>query len=165
MIPFFTILFTPLFGALVDKVGKATTWMIVGSSLVLVSHLIITFAPQGVPAYAYAAIALLGIGYSLVPSAMWPSVPKIIPEKNLGTAYSLIYWIQNMGMWAVPIYIGKIFTREITETGNHIQEVSAAIHAEYIFILLGVVAIAVAVMLFVSSRKRPELGLDKPASE
>jgi sugar phosphate permease len=70
-----------------------------------------------------------------------------------------------MGMWAVPIYIGKIFTREITETGNHIQEVSAAIHTEYIFILLGVVAIAVAVMLFVSSRKRPELGLDKPASE
>ena len=165
MIPFFTILFTPLFGALVDKVGKATTWMIVGSSLVLVSHLIITFAPQGVPAYAYVAIALLGIGYSLVPSAMWPSVPKIIPEKNLGTAYSLIYWIQNMGMWAVPIYIGKIFTREITETGNHVQEVSAAIHAEYIFILLGVVAIAVAVMLFASSRKRPELGLDKPASE
>ena len=90
MIPFFTILFTPLFGALVDKVGKATLWMIVGSAMVLVSHLIITFAPQGEPVYAYIAIALLGIGYSLVPSAMWPSVPKIIPEKNLGTAYSLI---------------------------------------------------------------------------
>ena len=165
MIPFFTILFTPLFGALVDKVGKATMWMIIGSALVLVSHLIITFAPQGVPMFAYIAIALLGIGYSLVPSAMWPSVPKIIPEKNLGTAYSLIYWIQNMGMWAVPIYIGKIFTREITEAGNHAQEVSAAIHAEYIFILLGIVAIAVAVMLFASSKKRPELGLDKPASK
>ena len=90
MIPFFTILFTPLFGALVDKVGKATLWMIVGSAMVLVSHLIITFAPQGEPVYAYIAIALLGIGYSLVPSAQWPSVPKIIPEKNLGTAYSLI---------------------------------------------------------------------------
>ena len=76
MIPFFTILFTPLFGALVDKVGKATLWMIVGSALVLTSHLIITFAPQGVPFYAYIAIALLGIGYSLVPSAMWPSVPR-----------------------------------------------------------------------------------------
>ena len=61
MIPFFTILFTPLFGALVDKVGKATVWMIVGSALVLVSHLIITFAPQGVPVYAYVAIAFLGI--------------------------------------------------------------------------------------------------------
>ena len=153
MIPFFTILFTPLFGALVDRVGKASLWMIIGSVLVLVSHLVITFAPQGVPAYAYIAIAMLGIGYSLVPSAMWPSVPKIIPEKNLGTAYSLIYWVQNLGMWAVPIYVGRIFTREITEAGNHAQEVSAAIHAEYIFILLGVVAVAVAIMLYISSRK------------
>lgn len=162
MIPFFTILFTPLFGALVDKVGKATLWMIVGSALVLVSHLIITFAPQGEPMYAYISIAMLGIGYSLVPSAMWPSVPKIIPEKNLGTAYSLIYWVQNLGMWAVPIYVGRIFTREITQAGNHAQEVSAALHAEYVFILLGIVAIAVAFMLFFSSRKHPELNLDKP---
>ena len=164
MIPFFTILFTPLFGALVDKVGKATMWMVVGAALVLASHLIITFAPQGVPMYAYIAIALLGIGYSLVPSAMWPSVPKIIPEKNLGTAYSLIYWVQNMGMWAVPIYVGKIFTQTITEAGNHAQEVSAAIKAEYVFILLGVVAIAVAIMLLRSSCKHPELKLDEPAS-
>ena len=165
MIPFFTILFTPLFGALVDKVGKATTWMIVGSALVLASHLIITFAPQGVPFYAYIAIALLGIGYSLVPSAMWPSVPKIIPEKNLGTAYSLIYWVQNLGMWAVPIYVGRIFTREITEAGNHAQEVTAALHAEWVFIILGIVAIAVALLLFFSSRKHPELRLDSPAKE
>ena len=162
MIPFFTILFTPLFGALVDKIGKATLWLIVGSALVLISHLIITLAPQGVPMYAYISIALLGIGYSLVPSAMWPSVPKIIPEKNLGTAYSLIYWVQNLGMWAVPIYIGRIFTREITQAGNHAQEVSAALHAEYVFILLGIVAIGVAIMLFFSSRKHPELNLDKP---
>ncbi len=163
MIPFFTILFTPLFGALVDKVGKATLWMIVGSLLVLASHLVITFAPQGVPVYAYIAIAMLGIGYSLVPSAMWPSVPKIIPEKNLGTAYSLIYWVQNMGMWAVPIYVGRIFTREITRPGDHAQEVSAALHAEYVFILLGVVAIAVALLLWNSSRKHPELELDERA--
>lgn len=163
MIPFFTILFTPLFGALVDKVGKATLWMIVGSALVLTSHLIITFAPQGVPFYAYIAIALLGIGYSLVPSAMWPSVPKIIPEKNLGTAYSLIYWVQNLGMWAVPIYVGRIFTKEITEAGNITQEISAAIHAEYVFIFLGVVAIGTALMLFFSSKNHPELHLDQPA--
>jgi Na+/melibiose symporter-like transporter len=163
MIPFFTILFTPLFGALVDKVGKATLWMIVGSALVLTSHLIITFAPQGVQFYAYIAIALLGIGYSLVPSAMWPSVPKIIPEKNLGTAYSLIYWVQNLGMWAVPIYVGRIFTKEITEAGNITQEISAAIHAEYVFIFLGVIAIGTALMLFFSSKKHPELHLDQPA--
>ena len=165
MIPFFTILFTPLFGALVDKVGKATTWMIVGSALVLTSHLIITFAPQGEPLYAYIAIALLGTGYSLVPSAMWPSVPKIIPEKNLGTAYSLIYWVQNLGMWAVPIYVGRIFTRDITEAGNHAQEVTAALHAEWVFIILGIVAIGVALLLFFSSRRHPELKLDSPAKE
>ena len=165
MIPFFTILFTPLFGALVDKVGKATTWMVVGAGLVLTSHLIITFAPQGVAMYAYISIALLGIGYSLVPSAMWPSVPKIVPEKNLGTAYSLIYWVQNLGMWAVPIYVGKIFTDTITEAGNKAQEISAAIKAEYVFILLGIIAIGVAIMLLRSSRKNPELGLDSPASK
>ena len=84
-------------------------WMILGACLVLVAHLIIAFAPQGIPFYGYLGISILGIGYSLVPSAMWPSVPKIVPEKNLGTAYSLIYWIQNMGMLLVPIFVGRIF--------------------------------------------------------
>jgi hypothetical protein len=65
-------------------------------------------------------------------------------------------------MWAVPIYVGRIFTKEITQTGNHAQEVSAAIHAEYIFILLGIVAIAVALMFFCSSKRHPELRLDEP---
>jgi hypothetical protein len=68
-----------------------------------------------------------------------------------------------MGMWAVPIYVGRIFTRDITQPGNHAQEVTAAIHAEYVFILLGVVAIAVALMLFFSSRRHPSLKLDAPA--
>jgi hypothetical protein len=104
---------------------------------------------------------MLGIGYSLVPSAMWPSVPKIIPEKNLGTAYSLIYWVQNLGMWAVPIYVGKIFTKTITQPGDKAQEISAAIQAEYVFILLGIIAIATAIMLRLSSRKHPELKLDE----
>ena len=66
-------------------------------------------------------------------------------------------------MWAVPIYVGRIFTREITQAGNHAQEASAALHAEYVFILLGVVAIAVALVLFFSSKKHPSLGLDEPA--
>ena len=158
MIPFFTIVFTPLFGAMVDKVGKATRWMIIGASMVLAAHLIITFAPQGQPVFAYIAIGLLGTGYSLVPSAMWPSVPKIVPEKNLGTAYSLIYWVQNLGMWSVPILVGKI----IKQGGaTHAGKVSAALNAEYIFIILGVIAVATAVMLLRSSRKHPELGLDK----
>ena len=68
-----------------------------------------------------------------------------------------------MGMMVVPIFIGRIFKNTITESGNTMQEVTAAIHAEYIFVLLGVVAIAVALMLFFSARRHPELQLDEPA--
>ncbi len=165
MIPFFTIVFTPLFGTLVDKVGKATLWMILGSVLVLAAHLVIAFAPAGVPLYGYVGISLLGIGYSLVPSAMWPSVPKIIPEKSLGTAYSLIYWIQNMGMLIVPIFVGRIFKSMVVETGDKSMEVAAAVNAEYIFISLGIVAVCIAAVLLCSSRKHQELGLDLPAGK
>ncbi|MBQ5864168.1 MAG: MFS transporter, partial [Bacteroidales bacterium] len=151
MIPFFTVVFTPLFGILVDKLGKATTWMVTGSILVFLAHIIIAFAP-GEPIYGYIGIAILGVGYSLVPAAMWPSVPKIIPEKNLGTAYSLIYWIQNMGMLAVPIGVGYIL--------KNFTGVEASVYAEYIFIGLGIVAITVSLLLFVSSKKNPQLKLD-----
>ena len=152
MIPFFTVVFTPLFGALVDKVGKGTLWMIIGAALVLVAHLVIAFAPQGVPFWGYFGISLLGVGYSLVPSAMWPSVPKIVPERNLGTAYSLIYWIQNMGMLLVPVFVGRIF--------RDFEGVTAAVRAEWIFIGLGCVAVVVALLLRRASRRKPELGLD-----
>ncbi len=155
MIPFFTVIFTPLFGTLVDRIGKATKWMITGSVLVLVSHLLIGFAPQGVAIYGYVSIALLGVGYSLVPAAMWPSVPKIIPEKNLGTAYSLIYWIQNMGMLIVPIFVGRIINK-------YQDELVSSVRAEYLFIALGVVAVAVSLILNRSSKKHPELKLDLP---
>lgn len=165
MIPFFTVIFTPLFGTLVDKIGKGTRWMIIGSVLVLTSHLIIAFAPS-VTYFGYVGIALLGVGYSLVPAAMWPSVPKIIPEKNLGTAYSLIYWIQNMGMLIVPIFVGLIFNKYITaDEGDAIriaQEQTAAVGAEYIFIGLGVVAVVVSLLFAASSRKNPQLELDMP---
>lgn len=160
MIPFFTVIFTPLFGAIVDKVGKATHWMIVGAFLVLVAHLIIAFAPAGVPFYGYLGIAILGIGYSLVPSAMWPSVPKIVPEKTLGTAYSLIYWIQNMGMLLVPVFVGGIFKKASADGG--VNEASAAVSAEYIFIGLAIIAITVSLLLRVSSAKNPSLELDLP---
>ena len=155
LIPFFTVVFTPLFGALVDKVGKATRWMIIGAVLVFCAHLIIAFAPQGVPLWGYVGIAILGVGYSLVPSAMWPTVPKIVPEKNLGTAYSLTYWIQNMGMLLVPIFVGRVFKSEAST-------LVAAVRAEYIFIGLGVIAITVALLFCASARRHPELGIDEP---
>ena len=162
MIPFFTVVFTPLFGALVDKAGKATGWMLLGAFLVLAAHVTMAFAPQGIPFYGYLAISLLGIGYSLVPSAMWPTVPKIVPERNLGTAYSLVYWIQNMGMLVVPIFVGRIFRDMVTEAGNKSQEIAAAVNAEFIFIGLGTAAVAVAVSLILSSRRHPELRIDMP---
>jgi len=155
LIPFTTMVFTPIFGSLVDIRGKATRWMILGSFLVLVSHLIIAFAP-GIPVFGYIGIAILGVGYSLVPAAMWPSVPKIIPEKNLGTAYSLIYWIQNMGMLLVPIFVGQIIEKNID------NQIRAAVHAEYLFIGLALAAIAVSLILSRSSDSNPHLQLDVP---
>lgn len=117
------------------------------------AHLIIGFAP-GIPVFGYIGIAILGIGYSLVPAAMWPSVPKIIPDKNLGTAYSLIYWIQNMGMLLVPIFVGKII--------QHNKGIAGAVYSEVLFIGLAVVAIVVSFMLSRSSENNPHLELDVP---
>jgi MFS family permease len=162
LIPFSTMIFTPLFGSMIDSKGKATRFMLLGSLLLLVSHLIIAFAP-GTQFFGYAGVAILGVAYALVPAAMWPSVPKIIPEKNLGTAYSLIYWIQNMGMLIVPIVVGIIITKT-NESFPIAEEASlqSAINAEYFFIALSLVAIAVAVILGKSSDKNPHLALDVP---
>lgn len=162
LIPFSTMVFTPLFGSMVDSKGKATRFMLLGSLLLLVSHLIIAFAP-GTQFFGYTGVAILGVAYALVPAAMWPSVPKIIPEKNLGTAYSLIYWIQNMGMLIVPIVVGIIITKT-NESFPVAEEASlqSAINAEYFFIALSLVAIAVAVILGKSSDKNPQLELDVP---
>ena len=154
LIPFSTVIFAPLFGSLVDRVGKGTRWMIAGSVLVFIAHIIIAFAPEGVSGFGYAGIAILGVGYSIVPAALWPTVSKIVPEKNLGTAYSLIYWIQNMGMLLVPIAVGFIFRN--TESGK-----LAALHSEYVFLALCVLAIAVSLLYARSSDSNPDLGLDR----
>lgn len=153
MIPFFTLVFAPIFGAVVDMVGKGTKIMIIGASMILFSHLVVTFAP-GMPAFGFIAIAILGLGYSLVPAAMWPSLPKIIPESKLGTAFSLVYWIQNIGLFFTPIIVGNI-----------IESTSDPVSAEYFFIFLAACAIVIAVIFSRSSEKHPELGLDKKAKE
>lgn len=162
MIPFFTVVFAPAFGLLVDKTGKGTRWMILGSCLVLAAHLVIAFAPQGAPASGYVGIALLGVGYSIVPAALWPTVSKIVPEKNLGTAYSLIYWIQNMGMLTVPVIVGYILRNG--EAGGTAPQTSA-LYSEAVFITLCILAVAVSVVYASASRKAPELGLDRKASD
>lgn len=144
MIPFFTIVFTPLFGILVDRTGKVGLWMGVGSISVLGGHILLAFAPQGAPVFGYAAIALLGMGYSLVPSAMWPTVPKIVPSRMLGTAYSLIYWIQNIGLFFVPKIVGRTFATY--------EGVTAALKVEYLFIGLGMIAVGLSVIFRILHR-------------
>ncbi|MDR1347764.1 MAG: MFS transporter [Prevotellaceae bacterium] len=157
LLSFSPIVFTPLFGFLVDYKGKGTQWMIVGSIIVLFSHLIIAFAPQNVW-LGFTGLSLLGIGYSLVPAAMWQSVPKIISENKLGTAYSLIYWVQNMGMLLVPVFVGQMFTK----TNDSTEKMTQAVNAEFVFIALACVAIIVSLLLRKSSQNHPELRLDEP---
>ena len=152
MLPFSTVIFAPLFGMLVDKAGKGTRWMILGSILALIAHLLLAFAPAGVPFWGYLAMVFLGFGYSLVPAALWPSVPKIVPDKVLGTTFALIYWVQNLGLlsfkWIAGVILGK--------PGN------GPVSVELMFVGLCVAAVVVAVAFRRTSARHPELRLDTP---
>ena len=124
--------------------------MLIGAGLALAAHLLVGFAPSGKPFFGYFSMILLGFSYSLVPAAMWPSVPKIIPEKLLGTAYALIYWVQNLGLWGFKRIAGNIL------------EDSTPVMAEYMFMAICVVALVLSWLLASSSKKHPELALDEP---
>jgi len=104
ILPFGTILFTPLFGAYTDKRGKSASLMIYGSLLLVVVHLLFALTHIN----PYIPMFLLGVAFSLIPAAMWPSVTKIVEEKRLGSAYGLMFSIQNIGLWAFPMLIGKV---------------------------------------------------------
>ncbi len=108
LLPFGTIFLTPLFGSIYDKKGKGATIMLIGAVMLIVVHglLAIPFLDNWL--FAAAMIIVLGVAFSLVPSAMWPAVPKIIPEKRLGTAYAVIFWIQNIGLMLVPLLLGIV---------------------------------------------------------
>ncbi len=108
LLPIGTIVLTPLFGSIYDKKGKGATIMIIGSVMLLAVHsfLAIPFLNNWI--IAAILISILGIAFSLVPSAMWPSVPKIIPERQLGTAYAVIFYIQNIGLWLIPLILGIV---------------------------------------------------------
>lgn len=111
MLPFGTIILTPLFGNMYDRKGKGASIMILGAVLLIIVHMIFTIPFLNQWIIAIILILILGVGFSLVPSAMWPSVPKIIPEKQLGTAYSLVFWVQNWGLMGVPALIGWILNK------------------------------------------------------
>ena len=155
MLPFGTIILTPLFGRLYDRIGKGATLMIIGSVLMTFVHIV--FALPGIDAWwlAVAVIVILGVAFGLVPSAMWPSVPKIIPMQLLGTAYALIFYIQNIGLLLVPILIGKV---NGVNTDNGVTNYTPSM---LIFAAFGFVAILLALMLK-REDARKGYGLEKP---
>lgn len=106
--PIGAMVLTPFIGAFLDKKGLGATMMLYGAILLTVSHLIFALVPAEAftNLVAYATIVVLGLAFSLVPASMWPSVPKIVEDRFLGSAYGLIFWIQNIGLLAVPILIG-----------------------------------------------------------
>jgi len=115
ILPFGTILLTPLFGYVYDRLGKGASIMILGAILLSITHIIFYIPAFTETWIAIFAVVLLGIAFSLVPSAMWPSVPKIIPNKQLGSAYALIFYVQNIGLMIVPIILGIVL--DITNPG------------------------------------------------
>ena len=164
-LPFGTILFTPLFGWVVDTKGKGASLMLVGAVLLIISHLIFIYAPDSI-IFAYIAIFVLGIAFSLVPAAMWPSVPKVCPSKFLGTGYALIFWIQNLGLFIFPFLIGYI--RDITNPGisDRIHEGDATavynyFYPEMMLVIVGFLTLFFAFMLK-SNDKKYEYGLELP---
>ena len=155
MLPFSTVIFAPLFGMMVDKAGNGTRWMILGAILSLIAHAILAFAPAGVPFWGYLAMVFLGFGYSLVPAALWPSVPKIVPDKVLGTTFALIYWVQNLGLLSFKMIAGNIL-------GAHSADAGGPVAVEIMFFGLCIAALAVAFVFHFTSLRHPELRLDAP---
>jgi MFS family permease len=111
LLPIGAIILTPFFGNLYDRKGKGATIMIVGAILLILVHTVYSIPFLTATPLAIIMIMILGVGFSLVPSAMWPSVPKIIPEKQLGTAYGMIFLVQNIGLSLVPLLIGWVLDK------------------------------------------------------
>ncbi|MBQ5364302.1 MAG: MFS transporter, partial [Bacteroidales bacterium] len=108
--PILAMCLTPLLGIFLDRVGKGATMLMLGSIIMIACHLSFAFVLPLFPHkwFAVLLIVVLGVSFSLVPAALWPSVPKIIDEKVLGSAYCLIFWVQNIGLCLVPMLIGSL---------------------------------------------------------
>ena len=162
---------TPFLGNFLDRKGKGATMLIGGALLLTCSHLIFAFLlPDTKSALlAYSTIVLLGISFALVPAALWPSVPKIIDEKVLGSAYCLIFWVQNIGLCFVPKLIGNILTSTNEDNPAVIaakQAGSDFIPYDYtvplvVFAGFGILALIIAIYLKAVDKKRG-YGLEEP---
>lgn len=165
LLPFGTIILTPFFGNIYDRKGKGATIMIIGAALLIFVHALFSIPALNQVPVAIFLMIVLGIAFSLVPSAMWPSVPKIIPEKQLGTAYALIFWVQNWGLMGVPALIGWVLDKYCI-TGKHLIEGVEISSYDYtipmiIFTLFGVLALVLGFLLKAED-KRKGYGLELP---
>ena len=120
LLPYGTIVLTPLFGSIYDRIGRGATLMLTGCALVFVCHVVLALPVVNTPWVAALMMVLLGVAFSLVPSAMWPSVPKLVPLKVLGTSYSIIYYIQNIGLMLMPMLVGNIID-DYTSADGHVD--------------------------------------------
>lgn len=156
------LILTPLFGGFIDKCGKAASIMLLGAAMLIFVHGVyaIPFISNWV--VAVILMIILGIAFSLVPSAMWPSVTKIFPQHQLGTAYALIFFIQNIGLWGIPTLIGIILDKFCVvghlENGANLYDYTLP---ELTFTAIAVLSLVVAFLLKVAD-KRYSYGLEDP---
>ena len=176
--PLLAVAITPILGNYVDHKGKAASMLMIGSLLLIICHLSFAFIlPQfkgsqvGGVVVAYILILVLGASFSLVPAALWPSVPKLVDEKIIGSAYALIFWIQNIGLWLFPLLIGKVLDKTNQDVIAQMNEgiidaETAAVSYNYTWPLvmlacLGVAALILGIILKAVDKKN-HLGLEEP---
>lgn len=176
--PLLAVGITPILGKFVDNKGKAATMLMLGSILLIVCHLTFAFVlpmfrgnQVGGVVVAFVTILILGSSFSLVPASLWPSVPKLVDSKVIGSAYALIFWIQNIGLWLFPMLIGKVLKSsnpQIVEQLNAgtIDAETAATSYNYTnpLIMLACLGVAAFVLGFVLKivDKKKNLGLELP---
>lgn len=164
MLPFGAIILTPLFGRIYDKIGHGADLMIGGSILLVSVHIL--FAMPFITQWWIAIILmiLLGIAFSMVPSAMWPSLAKIMPERQLGTTYALTFYIQNIGLMIVPILIGSVLKNYcVVETIENGVAVNTYDYTLPMSIFAGICSLAIVVALLLKRvDKKMGYGLQLP---
>ena len=176
--PLLAVGITPILGNYVDHKGKAATMLVLGSVLLIACHLTFAFVlpmfkgnAVGGVIVAYATILVLGASFSLVPASLWPSVPKLVDAKIIGSAYALIFWIQNIGLWLFPMLIGKVLDAtnpELVEglKNGVITAEQAAVSYDYTAPLVMLAGLGVAALLLgfalKAVDKKKGLGLEEP---
>ncbi len=164
--PLLAVAITPILGSYVDTKGKAASMLMIGSLLLIICHLTFAFilpltkgSAVGGVVVAYVTILVLGASFSLVPAALWPSVPKLVDEKIIGSAYALIFWIQNIGLWLFPILIGNVLTS--TNAPGTAPDQLNYTWALVMLACLGVAALVIGIILKRVDAKK-HLGLEEP---